>query len=183
MSKRSKARQVAVQMLYLSDLNPDVDGSSIRNLIADRLSDPAMREFSWRLFAGVMERRGQIDERIQAIAANWKLSRMAATDRAILRLGTFELQFTETPVGVAIDEALELAKKFSSAQSSQFVNGILDRLVPPERRRPDRPAPQGPLRVSPDQLAPPVIPEGAVRERDFLKMQAAEEGKDVDDGE
>ncbi|HWL06872.1 MAG TPA: transcription antitermination factor NusB [Planctomicrobium sp.] len=169
MSKRSKARQVAVQMLYQVDLNPDVDGSSIRTMIADRLNDQPIRDFSWGLFAGVMEHRGQIDERIQAIAANWKLNRMAATDRAILRLGAYELHHTETPVGVVIDEAVELAKKFSGRQSSQFVNGILDRLIPAERRRPDRPAPQGPLRVSEDQFAPEVLPEGAVRERDLPK--------------
>ncbi len=169
MSKRSKARQVAVQMLYQIDLNPDVDRSIIREMIADRLNDQPIRDFSWKLFAGVMEHRGLIDDRIQSIAANWKLNRMAATDRAILRLGTFELQYTETPVGVVIDEALELAKKFSSSQSSQFVNGILDRLIPAERRRPDRPAPQGPIRVTEEQLAPPTLPEGAIRERDLPK--------------
>lgn len=139
MSKRSKARQVALQMLYQADLNPDADGRLVREMIADRLSDPVLQEFAWGLFSGTMEHRGEIDERIQAIAANWTLSRMAATDRAVLRLGTFEILKTTVPVNVAIDEAIELAKKFGSAQSSQFVNGVLDKVVPPERRQPRPP--------------------------------------------
>lgn len=136
MSKRSKARQVAVQMLYQVDLNPDVDGRMVRDMISDRLGEETLRDFCWSLFAGTMEHRPQLDERIQQVAENWKLSRMAATDRAILRLGAFELLHTSTPHGVVIDEAVELAKKFGAGQSSQFVNGILDRLVPPERRQP-----------------------------------------------
>ena len=139
MAKRSKGRQVAVQMLYQVDLNSDVDGRMVRDMIADRLSDPALKDFAWGLFAGVMEHRQQLDEKIQAVAENWRLSRMAATDRAVLRLGAFELLQTSTPLRVVIDEAVELAKKFGSSQSSQFVNGILDRLVPEERRRSDRP--------------------------------------------
>ena len=138
MSKRSKARQVAVQMLFQADLNPDVSGRMIREMIAERLNDADIQEFSWTLFAGTMEHRPELDDQIQKVAENWKLNRMAATDRAVLRLGAFELTRTGTPVGVVIDEAVELAKKFGSRQSSQFVNGILDRLVPPERRRPRR---------------------------------------------
>jgi N utilization substance protein B len=136
MSKRSKARQVAVQMLFQVDLNPDVTGRMIRVMIAERLSDPAIQEFSWELFAGTMEHRAQLDEQIQNVAANWKLNRMAGTDRAVLRLGAYELLHTSTPVGVVIDEAVELARKFGSGQSSQFVNGILDKLVPEHRRKP-----------------------------------------------
>jgi len=138
MSKRSKARQVAVQMLFQTDLNPDVSGRIIREMIAERLSDQDIQDFCWTLFAGTMEHRPHLDERIQKVAENWKLNRMAATDRAVLRLGAFELTQTATPVGVVIDEAVELAKKFGSRQSPQFVNGILDRLVPAERRRPRR---------------------------------------------
>lgn len=140
MARRSKARQVAVQMLYQVDLNPDVDGKSIRAMITERLTDESLQDFSWALFAGTMEHRPQLDERIQKVAENWKLSRMAATDRAILRLGAFELLHSPTPHGVVIDEAVELAKKFGAGPSSQFVNGILDRLVPAERRQSAPPA-------------------------------------------
>jgi len=140
MSKRSKARQIVVQMLFQVDLNPDVAGRTVRDMIDERLSEHAMRDFAWRLFAGVMEHRPQLDEQIQQVAENWRLSRMAGTDRAVLRLGAFELQHTDTPIRVVIDEALELAKKFGSRQSSPFVNGILDRLIPADRRSKDRPA-------------------------------------------
>ena len=81
-----------------------------------------------------MESRPEIDARIEAAAENWDISRMAATDRNTLRLGVFELYFTDTPHQVVIDEAVELARKFGSAQSAQFVNGLLDRLIPEEKR-------------------------------------------------
>lgn len=125
-------------MLFQTDLNPDVSGRIIREMIAERLSDADIQDFCWTLFAGTMEHRADLDGRIQQVAENWKLNRMAATDRAVLRLGAFELTQTATPVGVVIDEAVELAKKFGSRQSPQFVNGILDRLIPAERRRPRR---------------------------------------------
>jgi N utilization substance protein B len=134
MARRSKAREVALQMLFQVDLNPDVDGRTVRGMIAERLPDEDLCEFAWMLFSGVMETRAQLDERIQAVAANWKLSRMAGTDRNCLRQGAFELIHTDAPYRVVIDEALELARKFGSDQSAQFVNGILDKLVPPEKR-------------------------------------------------
>lgn len=143
MAKRSKARQVVVQMIYQVDLNPDVDGRMVKDMIADRLNDPALKDFAWGLFVGVMEYRAELDQKIQAVADNWRLSRMAATDRAVLRLGAYELIHTTTPVGVVIDEAIEVARKFGSGQSSQFVNGLLDKLVPPERRTAPRRRPEG----------------------------------------
>lgn len=141
MARRTKARELALQMLYQVDLNPDIDGQTVREMIRERLRDEDLRQFAWTLFAGVMECRADLDERIQAVAANWKLYRMAATDRNCLRVGAFELLHTDTPHRVVIDEALELAKKFGTAQSSQFVNGILDQLVPPEKRASGGPPP------------------------------------------
>lgn len=76
-----------------------------------------------------------IDEKIEAVAANWTVGRMPTTDRNAIRLGAFELLYTDTPPRVAIDEALELAKSFGSANSSAFVNGVLDRLIPREKRQ------------------------------------------------
>jgi N utilization substance protein B len=139
MARRSKAREVALQMLFQVDLNADVDGRMVAEMIRERLPDEDLRDMAWRLFAGTMEYRPQLDARIQEIATNWKLSRMAATDRNILRLGAFELLHTDTPRSVVIDEALELAKKFGAEQSAQFVNGILDKLTPPDR--PESPSP------------------------------------------
>ena len=138
MARRSKARELALQMLYQKDLNPDVDAEAVRAMLAERLTDEARSGFAWQLFAGVMENRPVLDGRIVSVAENWSLSRMAPTDRNVLRLGAFELLYTDTPHRVVIDEAVELAKRFGSAQSSQFVNGILDQLIPASDDAPGR---------------------------------------------
>ena len=133
-SRRTRAREVAMQMLYQKDLNADASVDLIRNMIAEELNERPLQEFAWSLFCGTIEWRAQFDGHLEELAANWQLSRMAPTDRNILRLGAFELLHTETPPRVVIDEAIEMAKKFGSMQSFQFVNGILDRLIPAEKR-------------------------------------------------
>ncbi len=130
MARRSRARETALQLLYRQDLNPASDLESAGEFIEERLAEPDLRDFCWKLFTGALEWRNVIDARIEAVAANWSLRRMAPTDRNVLRLGAFELLYTDTPNRVVIDESLELAKKFGNAQSSQFVNGILDQLMP-----------------------------------------------------
>ena len=134
MARRSKSRQVALQTLYQEDVNPGVDAMTVRRMIAEQITDEDLRRFAWQLFTGVKEWRQQIDERIAAIAENWTLTRMAPTDRNVLRMGAYELLYSDTPHRVVIDEAIELAKKFGTAQSPQFVNGLLDRLIPPDKR-------------------------------------------------
>jgi len=123
-------------MLYQVDANPDISGETVHALIREQISNDDLCEFSWRLFAGVMEWRAMLDERISAAAENWALHRMASTDRNALRLATYELLKTDVPHRVVIDEAIELARKFGSENSSQFVNGILDRLIPDEKKNP-----------------------------------------------
>ena len=86
-------------------------------------------QFARSLVVGVRHHREELDRLIEQAAENWSLSRMAATDRNVLRLGAYELLHTSTPDRVAIDEAVELAKRFGTAQSGPFVNGILDRLM------------------------------------------------------
>lgn len=116
------------------------------------------RSFAWELFSGVMEYKQQLDQEIMRVAENWSLKRMAVTDRNILRLGAFELIHTDTPSAVVIDEAVELAREFGSAQSSQFVNGILDKLI----NRPDQPQPAeppDPPPVDPPPMDPPPRPK------------------------
>ena len=137
MARRRKAREVVVQMLYQADVNPDIDAQTVRRMIGDRLNDETLSRFGWELFAGVMECRPELDRLIEQQAENWSLHRMAPTDRNVLRLGAFELQHTGTPHRVVIDEAIELARKFGSDQSAPFVNGILDRLVPDDKRAVD----------------------------------------------
>ena len=84
--------------------------------------------FARELVAGVRRHREEIDALLEQTAANWSLKRMAATDRNVLRLGAYEILHPTRPAEVAIDEAVELAKRFGSAQSAQFVNGILDKV-------------------------------------------------------
>ena len=84
-------------MLFQQDLNPDVPADTVRELIVERLRDESLARFAWSLFGGVMESRPALDAKIEAIAANWSLKRMAPTDRNVLRLGAFELLYTDTP--------------------------------------------------------------------------------------
>lgn len=136
MARRSKAREIALQMLFQSDMNPDVGAKTVHLQIAERIKDESLRKLSWELYAGTMESRPEIDSRIEAAAENWEISRMAITDRNTLRLGVFEMHYTDTPHQVVIDEAIDLARKFGSAQSAHFVNGLLDKLIPDEKRQP-----------------------------------------------
>ena len=129
MARRSRARQVALQVLFQDDLNPRVNPAVGDALLARRLRLPALLEFARSLVAGVRRNRHELDELIEKTAANWSLGRMAPADRNVLRLGAYEILYSDTPHRVAIDEAVELAKRFGTAQSAQFVNGILDALL------------------------------------------------------
>lgn len=125
---RRNARIVVVQILYQDDVNPEHNPAWDEEWIKRRLRHPELVAFAKSLLAGVRLYQREIDDRLSAVAENWSLSRMAITDRNILRLGAYELLYTDTPPRVVIDEAVELAKLFGSQQSGPFVNGILDRL-------------------------------------------------------
>lgn len=130
MSRRSRAREVVLQILYEDDLNPRRDLSVSDRFLCGRLNhDDGLIEFARDLLAGVRRNRRDLDKSLEERAENWSLARMAVTDRNILRLGAFEMLYTETPVRVVINEAVELAKRYGARQSSQFVNGLLDRLL------------------------------------------------------
>jgi N utilization substance protein B len=129
MTRRSRAREVALQLLFQRDHNPGVDRSGIERFVQDRLRDSALREFCLNLNDGVINHLEEIDRRLAGSAENWRLPRMATVDRNVLRLGAYELLYTqETPAAVAFDEAIELARRYGSADSAAFVNGVLDRL-------------------------------------------------------
>jgi transcription antitermination protein NusB len=138
MLRRSQSREVAFQVLYQDDLNPHSNPAEGDRFIERRLRADDMIAFARELTAGVRKNRPEIDARLEEIAANWTLKRMAATDRNVLRLGAYELVHTDTPPRVAIDEAVELAKRFGSAQSPQFVNGILDKVMHSQEGREER---------------------------------------------
>jgi N utilization substance protein B len=129
MAKRSRAREVALQLLFQRDHNPSVARAAQERFVHDRLRDAALEAFCLSLHDGVVTHLGDIDARITAAAENWRLPRMATVDRNVLRLGAYELLFApDTPPNVAFDEAIELARRYGSADSSAFVNGVLDRL-------------------------------------------------------
>src|SRR5262245_40618658 len=129
MTRRRRAREVALQLLFQRDHNPDVARADIERFARDRLRTPELEAFCLSLFDGVVEHLADIDQRLAEAAENWRLPRMAAIDRNVLRLGAQELLYTpDTPASVALDEAIELARRYGSADSPRFVNGVLDRL-------------------------------------------------------
>jgi transcription antitermination factor NusB len=130
MGRRRKARELALQLLYQLDVQgegnpqPHLDDFWLRHPV-----DREAREFAESLVRGTKTHEAEIDELIARYAENWELDRMAVVDRNILRQGIFELRWTSgVPPKVAINEALEVAKKFSTHESSRFINGILDRI-------------------------------------------------------
>lgn len=135
MARRSRAREVALQVLYQDDLNPRHNPAETDRFLAQRLRNPELIEFGRSLVAGVRHHRQSLDQVLAETAEHWSLERMAATDRNVLRLGAFEILHSDTPGRVAINEAVELAKRFGTRQSAQFVNGILDRLLVGHEKR------------------------------------------------
>lgn len=133
-TKRTKAREVALQLLYRSDLNPKLSEKQVREFIAARLLDLKSREFAKLLYSSTKELQPQLDETLAKSTDNWKLPRMAAVDRNLLRLGAFELAHQkDTPVEVILNESIELAKRFGTSDSPAFINGILDKVRQTER--------------------------------------------------
>ena len=147
--KRHRSREIAVQMLYQHDLG----GSRLEEIFhgfegtnlaresdeEDRRSGAGVTEaidYARTLVEGAVQHRGRVDELIEEGATNWRIVRMSAVDRSILRLAVYELLFeSDVPQVVILDEAIELAKRFGSEQSAAFVNGVLDGLL----RRADLP--------------------------------------------
>ncbi len=142
MTRRSRAREVALQILYQDDLNPGHSPAQTDEFLENRLLAAELKQFARSLVAGVRRNRCELDQLLSQTADHWSLGRMAATDRNVLRLGAYEILYAETPDRVAINEAVELAKRFGSRQSAQFVNGILDRLLVGHDVPPGSPAAQ-----------------------------------------
>ncbi len=132
--RRRRARETALQALYQLDINPDMPPVALVEFLDSELNDPQLRAFAGQIVKGVTTRQNDLDERIQSHSDNWSLDRMAGTDRNIIRLATWELLYSDVPFRVILDEAVELAKTFGDARSPDFVNGVLDALVPETRR-------------------------------------------------
>jgi transcription antitermination protein NusB len=125
---RSKARKRAVDVLYESDVRSVDPVSTLRTRI--ELADPPISDFTVELVEGTAEHRIRIDEILAAYAEGWTIDRMPGVDRAVLRLGVYELLWRDdVPDAVVIDEAVELAKTLSTDESPRFVNGVLARVL------------------------------------------------------
>jgi transcription antitermination factor NusB len=152
--RRTRAREIALQLLFQFDLRgddyADQCGKTLAALCADECEGEAdVVEFATRIVEGTLGHRTEIDARLQGVTRNWDLRRMANVDRNVLRMAMYELMFCkDVPPKVAINEAIELGKKFSTANSGGFVNGILDRVridLEKERKEPKaQAAPQEP---------------------------------------
>ena len=128
-TQRTRAREVALQLLFQRELNPSLPRRHIEAFVEERLKDEKSRPYSLGLYDGVILRLDEIDRRLSESAQNWKVNRMALVDRNVLRLGTYELLFDSAiPPKVVFDEAIELARRYGSANSFSFVNGVLDRI-------------------------------------------------------
>ena len=129
MRRRTKARELAIQFLYQLDLRGEEVMEDLPAFLESTTKDREVMEFALRLVIGTKELRPEIDETLTKVARNWKLRRMATLDRNILRMAIFELLYCDDiPPKVSINEAIDLGKKFSTANSGAFINGILDRV-------------------------------------------------------
>jgi transcription antitermination protein NusB len=129
MGSRRKARECALQMLFAADVAEMPADDVIRSYWAELGEtdlDQTAREFATRLASRTLSNLDLLDERIRSRAEHWRISRMAVVDRNILRLAVYEFLYEPTPRTVAINEALEIARRFSTYEATQFINGILD---------------------------------------------------------
>lgn len=150
MARRSRSREVALQLLFQQDQNKiPLPRPTVEQFAKDRLRDPDLIAFSLTLLDGVTQHQAEIDKTLSATAENWRLHRMMPVDRNVLRLGTFELLYEPepSPVAAILNEAIELARRFGTEESPKFVNGVLDKI--------SRGKGQGAGAKSEDQVAPP----------------------------
>ncbi len=131
---RRQAREAVMQLLYSFDLNPDASFDIARQYLHEQLNYPKLEELAYTWLTGTRTQLEVIDAELDQVSEGWPVSRMPAVDRNILRLATFELRFQpETPMKVAINEALDIAKQYSSADSVAFINGVLDKIAHKKR--------------------------------------------------
>ena len=132
MSARSKARKQALDLLYECDIrgNDLLQTLQSRDVVEEGPDARPIRDYTKELVNGVAENRRKIDELITTYAQGWDMDRLPAVDRNILRLGIFEILWSEeVPISVAIDESLALAKELSSDESSKYIHGVLGRIA------------------------------------------------------
>ena len=164
MGSRRKARECALQMLFAADVADAAPEEVVRTYwaqLGEAETENAAREFASRLAAGTLAHLEALDERIRSRAEHWRIPRMAIVDRNILRLAVYEFLYEPTPRTVAINEALEIARRFSTYEATQFINGILDAI----KRDLDEEQPQTHVEPEPES-EPEIETENADSEAD-----------------
>lgn len=137
MGTRRKGRELALQMLYQWDVSRQPLGEIFESIGGLSRSGSDASHFARRLVEGAVHRIGEIDRLLAEHSERWRLDRMSAVDRNILRLAVFEVMDGKAPKNVVINEALEVAKRFSSPEAVQFVNGVLDAICAHLEARPE----------------------------------------------
>jgi N utilization substance protein B len=140
-----KSRELAMQILFLWDAQGQTEAGLADQVVADGTDDPAIRQRALHMAQSAWEMRQNIDAWLERLAPQWPPRRQPGVDRNILRLAVWELTSADTPPKVVIDEAIELAKAFSTEQSPSFVNGVLDAVL---HEKHSQPAAQGPQTLS-----------------------------------
>jgi N utilization substance protein B len=132
---RRKAREIALQMLYQMEVNPGELEAALALFWEGLSASQPVKEFVNRIVQGVHVRQEEIDQLLAKHSEHWRLDRMDMVDKSILRMGVFEIMFcADIPVKVAMNEAVDLGKKFGAAESGAFINGILDKISKVEGR-------------------------------------------------
>lgn len=133
MPSRRKSRELALQLLFLWDAHGESDASMSEQVAADASQDVTTRQHAMEMAQGAWERREAADQWVERLAPQWPSRRQPGVDRGILRLAIWELTNSDTPPKVVLDEAIELAKIFSTENSPAFVNGVLDAILKEHR--------------------------------------------------
>jgi len=129
MATITHAREAVVQTLYALEAGNDDAIKQFDELLKERKIKGSKAEFAKKLLKGILEHKDEIDEIIKNHLIDWSFDRLDKIDKQILRLGIYEIKYTDTPYQIIIDEAVKIAKNFSEDKSKSFINGILDRVA------------------------------------------------------
>jgi N utilization substance protein B len=141
MGTRRKARECALQMLFAADVAKTRDTVLTRNYwaeLGEQSLEEETRDFADKLAIGTLKEIDAIDAKIRTRAEHWRIERMAIVDRNVLRQAVYEFLFTDTPHTVVINEALEITRRFSTFEATQFINGILDAIKHDLEKKPNK---------------------------------------------
>jgi len=129
MATITHAREAVVQTLYAKEMGNDKAIEQFDEILKDKKVKGAKAEFAKKLLNGVLEHLDEIDKTIKEHLIDWDFDRLDKVDKQILRLGVYEIKYTDTPYQIAIDESVKIAKNFSEDKSKSFINGILDKVA------------------------------------------------------